>query len=1575
MVPVNVALTLVLVAISLLSVHSDIGNQKSLHRRQRRDIHEEKTLRNAEASLDNCASTEKTQLHHLGRYPRKAPESYSFGKATYFAGKGEVLRLKLPDDRDLDHDLPREGFTIEAWLKPEGGQKNHTMIIGLVDTCSMTVSDKGWSIGIHSLEEDAERDARIYFSLRTDRARESTTISSHLRYEPNRWIHVAATYDGRKMKLFINGAKVAVSHRQHGDLFSRTTSQCKELDIGGNVFTGNFYRGLIDEVLLWSEAREHSEIKNSMHSLSRRKENHSKLDHYEDFSNVESWEMILDNEPEIVQSDMPAELHDVHVVTPKCGMTVCDNPDVARSYANYWTFRKPKTVRYQVINVYDDDGTNPTVTDDQINYQHRQLNVAFNVYNITWQLSVRNISDSLLRSRTILFGCGSDKIGNGRCNHECRHERTGDDGGDCDVIKYTCEKSKIGDGHCDEECNRGYHGWDGGDCCLPNSAKISTNCYDPKSPHRTYMDVNEYKTYLSINGSNLNVYFAHWTNPNLQGIATFPWEKEVFGTLGGVILQPESYGKPGNDASTIHEFGHILGLWHIHHGVSEMECTSECLEIVPSFECGDLVADTKPTPFNQHCRDPDPTEYDTCGLQQEFKDTPYDNYMSYADDDCTDHFTPQQVSRMHCYLDLMYKPWEEIKTPSPVPLPPKIISVHDNSVNLAWVPSLSGNFGGPHSDCSNCNNDNTLEQYAYTAFSPNPSRQLGLWDPTQALGPPDAEYCDASTKAWLPDPLNTICDDCYIELGFKIPVVPIALSLWVAWNPSEGKTELKLIYTDNMEESLGTINAYCDMPYTMRLNVYKKVKAVRVHISSPYTSIDAVQIVSDHSHPVCQPCKPIKYVLHRMPPFETGVNVITVDSPKYIDSGMMDGVEYTYQIQAIQGSKISELSPPLTHRHGQPFCGDGLVDSAAEEECDDGNAIDGDGCGLGCKKDEFFNCQGEPSLCYHYDGDGVCEEFERHSSVRDCGFYTPSGYTDQWASTAYANPSYQSDECPESIVIGQPLVTQKCESELDSSMAWKPCNPSLYKDDFWLRVGFENAVIATSVILYLASDGINRFSREPKAIAVDLIDTNGRSHPLTTKSIVIYCRDNPIHLNVIHDLSLPFYKSQGVLIRFKSPHVAVSAVALRSNDGLDLSTLGDQCTAGEMYNPFMKKCVTYQCKTPVCDRLNVKHAQLECTDFDKEFNDGDICRITCDDGYVLSMEREVMCVNGEWTGASSLACVAIDCQMPVISNAEVVCPDGTTLGKQCTFKCNPPAKMHGNDNAVICQADGMYSLPEAFCQVVCDVPTTPPNAVLRVGGMKKCLSGGHYVGSSCKFRCKVGYHVNGYPIRRRTLRYTCEEDAEWHGPTCKQITCERPPAEFTGMYNCTDGFNYDSECKLHCPGDTGEIDKSNTIKCDRDGTWIGNFKMCKSVFGECPTPPSSKAVEFKCKSTSIADTCVVSCKQLRFDPVVMATNEGTNELVNVDEITCTGLKRWYPNPSDIACEEVCSDTFLGDGWCDQKTNRAYCQWDGGDCCESTLGSEVKPFPEDCTTKCQCLDPNTIENKGNWEDSKKRVNFT
>ena len=58
-----------------------------------------------------------------------------------------------------------------------------------------------------------------------------------------------------------------------------------------------------------------------------------------------------------------------------------------------------------------------------------------------------------------------------------------------------------------------------------------------------------------------------------------------------------------------------------------------------------------------------------------------------------------------------------------------------------------------------------------------------------------------------------------------------------------------------------------------------------------------------------------------------------------------------------------------------------------------------------------------------------------------------------------------------------------------------------------------------------------------------------------------------------------------------------------------------------------------------------------------------------------------------------------------------------------------------------------------------------------------------------------------------------------------------------------------------------------------------------------------------------------------------------------------------PKPPEPKCADV---TYKGDGICDDANNNAGCEYDGGDCCEKSVGGPVK---KDYCKQCKCLDPN------------------
>jgi hypothetical protein len=75
----------------------------------------------------------------------------------------------------------------------------------------------------------------------------------------NAWTHLAATYDGTTLRLYVNGA-LATSTSVGGAIPVSTGV----LRIGGNSIWSEWFKGLIDEVRVYNRALSQSEIQADM---------------------------------------------------------------------------------------------------------------------------------------------------------------------------------------------------------------------------------------------------------------------------------------------------------------------------------------------------------------------------------------------------------------------------------------------------------------------------------------------------------------------------------------------------------------------------------------------------------------------------------------------------------------------------------------------------------------------------------------------------------------------------------------------------------------------------------------------------------------------------------------------------------------------------------------------------------------------------------------------------------------------------------------------------------------------------------------------------------------------------------------------------------------------------------------------------------------------------------------------------------------------------------------------------------------------------------------------------------------
>ncbi|XP_047561665.1 pappalysin-2 [Lutra lutra] len=1527
----------------------------------------------------------------------------------YFSGRRGRLLLRP----EVLAEIPREAFTVEAWVKPEGGQNNPAIIAGVFDNCSHTVNDKGWALGIRSGKDMGRRDARFFFSLRTDRVKKATIVTGHSRYQPGTWTHVAATYDGQRMALYVDGTRVASSPEQSGPLNSPFMASCRSLLLGGDSSEhGHYFRGHLGTLVFWSTALPQSHLQHSPQHPTGVEELTTLILTASFEPLEEQWAPFRDGEypqREVLQGFEPQPEILSPLQPPLCGRTVCDNVELISHYNGHQPLQGEKAIRYQVVNICDDEGLNPIVSEEQIRRQHKALSDAFSRYNITWQLSVHQVHNSTLRHRVVLVNCEPSKIGNDHCDPECEHPLTGYDGGDC-RLHGRCYSWNRRDGLCHVECNNMLNDFDDGDCCDPEVADVHKTCFDPDSPRRAYMSVKELKEALQLNSTHfLNVYFASSVREDLAGAATWPWDKEAISHLGGVVLNPAYYGMPGHTNIMIHEVGHVLGLYHVFKGVSEREsCDDPCRETVPSMDTGDLCADTAPTPKSKLCQDPEPVN-DTCGFTH-FPGAPFSNYMSYTDDDCTNSFTPNQVARMHCYLDLVYQQWSQSRKPTPIPIPPMVIGQTHTSLTIHWLPPVSGVVYDrvPGSVCGACTEDGTFHQYVHTASSRRVCDSSGYWTPEEAVGPPDVDQpCEPSLQAWSPElhlyhmNMTVPCpaEGCSLELLFQHPVQADTLTLWVTYLSMDSSqalfdTEILLEHQDSVH--LGPLDTFCDTPLTIKLHVDGKVSGVKVYTFDERMEIDAALLTSQPHSPLCSGCRPVKYQVLREPPFASGLPMVVTDPHrKFTDVEVTPGQKYQYQVQAEAGTELGEASPPLSHIHGAPYCGDGKVAGSLGEECDDGDLLSGDGCSRTCQLEEGFHCTGEPSLCYIYEGDGICEPFEKETSIIDCGLYTPKGYLDQWATQAYS--SHEDKKCPASLVTGEPH-SMICTSYHPESpehpplTGWFPCvtngnrpqnkrseqtEGSLEREDeVWLKVCFSRPGMASAIFIFLASDGPVLREHQRPTVTVHLTDVSGNNHSLGTHELS--CQQNPLVINVTHHLNVLSHQTTSVLLNFSSPLVGISAVALRTSSHISPPNLDTCSPEHEGQNHQGQSCVHRPCgEQGSCAPLLLDHTEMvNCT----SGGPGHMkCAITCQRGFALQgssgkylrpVQKEILltCSSGHWD--QTVSCMPLDCGVPdpsLVNYATFSCSEGTDFLKRCSISCVPPAKLQGLNPWLTCLEDGLWSLPEAYCKLECDAPPVIPNASVL---LPPCPQRSHDVGSVCRYRCKPGYYAvpsADSKVRSNFLKIQCLEGGIWEQGSCVPVVCEPPSPVFEGMYECTNGFQLNSQCMLNCNQESGR----RPILCTKEGLWTEEFKLCENLQGECPPPPSElNFVEYKCEQGyGIGAVCSPTCVIPPSDPVILPENitadtlEHWMEPVKVQSIVCTGRRQWHPDPILVHCIQSC-EPFQADGWCDTINNRAYCHYDGGDCCSSTLSSKkVIPFAADCDLdECTCRDPKAEENQ-------------
>jgi len=137
-------------------------------------------------------------------------------------------------------------MTLEAWVKP----------VSLSSWRSILLKEKSGNLNYALYANtDSDRPSVEINNGSSNDTRGAAKISTGV------WTHLAGTYDGSTLKLYINGNLVSSK-----SVSGAATTSSNPLRIGGNTVWGEYFNGLIDEVRIYNKALSQSEIQTDMNT-------------------------------------------------------------------------------------------------------------------------------------------------------------------------------------------------------------------------------------------------------------------------------------------------------------------------------------------------------------------------------------------------------------------------------------------------------------------------------------------------------------------------------------------------------------------------------------------------------------------------------------------------------------------------------------------------------------------------------------------------------------------------------------------------------------------------------------------------------------------------------------------------------------------------------------------------------------------------------------------------------------------------------------------------------------------------------------------------------------------------------------------------------------------------------------------------------------------------------------------------------------------------------------------------------------------------------------------------------------
>jgi glucose/arabinose dehydrogenase/chitodextrinase len=164
-----------------------------------------------------------------------------FGSALSF--NGTSARVTIPDAPSL---RLTNGMTLEAWVYPTAVSSAWRDVV--------YKGDDNYYLSATSTNGSRPAGGAVFSGSYGETFGPAALAT-------NTWTHLATTYDGQTLRLYVNGAEVS-NKPQTGSISTSTNP----LQVGGDAFYGQYFAGRIDEVRIYNQALTATQVQSDMNT-------------------------------------------------------------------------------------------------------------------------------------------------------------------------------------------------------------------------------------------------------------------------------------------------------------------------------------------------------------------------------------------------------------------------------------------------------------------------------------------------------------------------------------------------------------------------------------------------------------------------------------------------------------------------------------------------------------------------------------------------------------------------------------------------------------------------------------------------------------------------------------------------------------------------------------------------------------------------------------------------------------------------------------------------------------------------------------------------------------------------------------------------------------------------------------------------------------------------------------------------------------------------------------------------------------------------------------------------------------